>query len=610
MELRGIDYTIIISYFVIALGVGLYFARRAGQSLEEFLISGRSLPWWIAGTSMVATTFAADTPLAVTELVIKNGIAGNWLWWSMAVGAVLTVFLFARLWRRAEVMTDVELAELRYSGKPAAFLRGFRAIYVALFLNSLIIAWVTIAMVTVLKVTVGWDPRFAILVLVGITGLYAVLSGLWGVVITDFLQFIMAMVGCIALAFFAMGKIGGLEGLHQGLVEHFGSSHEVLSFVPSFGANAWLPFQVFCIYLGVLWWASWYPGAEPGGGGYVVQRMASCKDEQHSVLATLWFTVAHYCVRPWPWIFVALAALVLFPELKDAKNPGEGFPMMMNAVLPPGWRGLLLVSFFAAYMSTLSTQINWATSYLVSDFYKRFLVKRARDRHYAIVSRLTTVIILVFGIGMTFLLLQSESIQKQVSNIWKLLLLFGAGTGSVLILRWYWWRVSAWSEISSMIASALGALWIWRMEDLIFNINLIVVKYRIVIAEQLSDELKIAYVTVFSIVIWILVTVCTRPTEERKLLEFYRKVRPGGPGWRRLRKLAPEVQADATLHLDFLNWLLGMVVVFSALFGVGRVLLGRWPSGLALLVAAALAGSLIYRNLAAGRRSAPAREGS
>jgi len=578
MELTGLDLTIIVSYFIIALGVGLYFARRAGTSLEEYLVSGRSLPWWIAGTSMVATTFAADTPLAVTGLVVSDGISGNWLWWGMAVGAMLTVFLFARLWRRAGVMTDVELAELRYSGKPASFLRGFRAVYVALFLNSLIIAWVTIAMVTVLEVTIGWNPTFTILVLVSVTGLYAVLSGLWGVVITDFLQFLMAMAGCIALAWFGLEKIGGIDGLHRGLVEHFGSNHEVLNFVPSFGENAWLPFKVFCIYLGVLWWASWYPGAEPGGGGYVVQRMASCKNEKHSVLATLWFTVAHYCVRPWPWIFVALTALVMFPELKQAKNPGEGFPMMMNAVLPAGWRGLLLVSFFAAYMSTLSTQINWATSYLVSDFYKRFLVKGASDKHYALASRLTTVIVLVFGISATFLLMQSDEISNRVDKIWKLLLLFGAGTGTVLILRWYWWRVSAWSEIASMIASAVGALAIHGRLDV-------------------RGEVEIVYVTLFSIAIWIVVTLITRPTDEKTLLAFYRKVRPGGLGWRRIRALAPEVEADKTLHLDFLNWILGTVLVYSFLFGLGWILFGQTRWGIGLLVVAFLAGTMIYRDL-------------
>ena len=578
MELTGLDYAIIVGYFTVALAVGLYFARRAGSSLEEYIVSGRSLPWWIAGTSMVATTFAADTPLAVTSLVVSDGISGNWLWWNMAIGGVLTVFLFARLWRRAGVMTDVELAEVRYSGKPAAFLRGFRAVYVALFLNSLIIAWVTIAMVTVLKVCVGWDPQVTILVLIAVTGLYAVLSGLWGVVITDFLQFIMAMVGCIVLAWLCMDKIGGLDGLHRGLNDHFGMDHEVLNFIPSFGAKAWLPFNLFCIYLGVLWWASWYPGAEPGGGGYVVQRMASCKNEKHSVLATLWFTVAHYCIRPWPWIFVALAALVMYPELKGAKNPGEGFPMMMSVVLPAGWRGLLLVSFFAAYMSTLSTQINWATSYLVSDFYKRFLVKSGTDRHYAMASRITTVIVLLFGVGMTFLLLNSEQISGRIDRIWKLLLLFGAGTGSVLILRWYWWRVSAWSEIASMLASALGACYLY-------------------FGSELADEVKIVYVTIFSIAAWIVITMLTPPTDEKKLLEFYRKVRPGGVGWKPIRRLAPEVKADQALHLDFLNWILGIVVVFSALFGIGRFLLGHRYSGLGLLVMAVLAGWLISRNL-------------
>lgn len=578
MSLTSLDYAIIIAYFVLALGIGLYFARRAGSSLEEYLVSGRSLPWWIAGTSMVATTFAADTPLAVTSIVISDGISGNWLWWNMAVGSMLTVFLFARLWRRAGVMTDVELAELRYSGKAASFLRGFRAVYVALFLNSLIIAWVTIAMATVLRVTLGWNPVLAILVMVTVTGLYAVLSGLWGVVITDFVQFIMAMTGCIALAWMSMDKIGGLEGLYTGLNTQFGSDHEILRLIPSFGENAWLPMHVFFIYLGVMWWASWYPGAEPGGGGYVAQRMLSCKDEKHSLLSTLWFTVAHYCIRPWPWIFVALAALVMFPELKEAKNPGEGFPMMMSAVLPAGWRGLLLVSFFAAYMSTLSTQINWATSYLVSDFYKRFLVPHASPRHYTLASRLITILVLLFGISMTFYLMQSREIAERVDKIWKLLLLFGAGTGTVLILRWYWWRVNAWSEIASMIASAVGAL---------------AIRGRLGVRE----EVEIVYVTMFSIAIWIVVTLLTKPTEESKLLEFYRKVRPGGWGWRRIQRLAPDVEADQGLHLDFLNWILGTAFVFSVLFGVGHLLLGKPASGIGLLVAAVLAGALIMRTM-------------
>ena len=608
MELTSLDFAIIIFYFVIALGIGFYFARRAGRSLEEYIVSGRSLPWWIAGTSMVATTFAADTPLAVTELVIKRGIAGNWLWWSMAVGAMLTVFLFARLWRRAEVMTDVELAEVRYSGKPAAFLRGFRAIYVALFLNSLILAWVTIAMITVLEVTVGWDPYQSIVVLMAITGLYVVMSGLWGVVITDFVQFIIAMVGCIALAWFAVDHVGGIHGLKTGLADHFGSNHEVLNLIPSFGKNAWLPFSSFCVYLGVMWWASWYPGAEPGGGGYVVQRMASCKDEKHAVLATLWFTVAHYCIRPWPWILVALAALVMFPELKNDPYPGSGFPMMMNAVLPAGFRGLLLVSFLAAYMSTLSTQVNWATSYLVNDFCKRFLIPDESEKCYTLVSRLVSIIIIMMGILATFYILRSEKIKDQVTEIWKLLLLLGAGTGSVLILRWYWWRVNAWSEITSMIASALGAYWIYGREDLFFDINLYFTRIQFMVTENLTDEMKIVWVTLISVVAWLVVTFFTRPTEEKKLLEFYRKVRPGGIGWRSIRKLAPEVQPDGTLHLDFFNWILGMIVVFTALFGVGRIILGRSLEGMLLILVAIFSGYLIYRNLIGRDRLSPTKE--
>lgn len=593
MVLSGLDYVIIICYFVLALAVGLYYVKRAGTSLEEYIVSGRSLPWWIAGTSMVATTFAADTPLAVTELVVKNGIAGNWLWWNLAIGAILTVFLFARLWRRAGVMTDVELAELRYSGKPATFLRGFRAVYVALFLNSIIIAWVTIAMVTVLKVTVFHNIETvkilgitmgveyaAVIGLALMTGFYVILSGLWGVVITDFIQFIIAMVGCIALAWFGLDKVGGVDGLREGLAQHFGNDNGILNFFPRFGESSWMPLQVFCVYMGILWWASWYPGAEPGGGGYVVQRMASCKDERHSVLATLWFTIAMFCIRPWPWIFVALVAMVLHPELTGFANPGEGFPMMMNELLPAGWRGLLLISFFAAFMSTLSTQVNWATSYLVSDFYKRFLVKDGSNKHYAIVSRIITALILVLGVCVTFYVMGSKEISSQVNKLWKLLLLFGAGTGSVLILRWYWWRISAWSEISSMIASAVAAFYFYFFTDF-------------------TDEMKIVYVTIISIVVWIIVTMLTKPTEDNKLVEFYRKVRPGGIGWRRIGKLAPEVVPDSTLHLDFLNWVLGVTVVFTFLFGLGRVLLGQVISGIGLLVLSVIIGAIISRNLKA-----------
>jgi Na+/proline symporter len=338
VELAVLDWAVVIAYLAFALGIGLLFRGRAGRSLTDYFVSGRSLPWWLAGTSMVATTFAADTPLAVTGLVAKHGLAGNWFWWSFALGGMITVFLYARLWRRAGVLTDVELVEIRYGGKPAAFLRGFRALYIALLVNSIIIGWVTGAMVTVLQYTVfsGESAAHAnewlmIVVLLAIVGVYATLAGLWGVVVTDFFQFLIAMVGSIALAVVAVGHLGGVDALRLRVAENFGSGEQAFSYLPDFSAaDPWMPVSIFLIMLFVQWWASWYPGAEPGGGGYVVQRMASAKDERHSVLATLWFQIAHYCVRPWPWLLVAFAALAMYPDLREASDPGAGFPMVMR----------------------------------------------------------------------------------------------------------------------------------------------------------------------------------------------------------------------------------------------------------------------------------------
>jgi SSS family solute:Na+ symporter len=317
MTLTFVDWLIICAYMAISLGIGLLFSKRAGKSIEEFFVSGRALPWWLAGTSMVATTFAADTPLAVTGLVIKNGIAGNWLWWNFAIGGMLTVFLYARLWRRAGIITDAEFAELRYGGKPASFLRGFRALYLAIPMNCLIVGWVTNAIVKVLNVTMGFGKTETLIGAMAITAVYSVLAGLWGVVITDAFQFIIAMTGCIVLAVLALGTVGGMGGLISGLTAKYGAGQQSLNFFPDFfAAEPWMPLTAFLIYIGMTWWASWYPGAEPGGGGYVVQRMASCKDEKHSLLATLWFQIAHYALRPWPWIIVALVALYHYPELR------------------------------------------------------------------------------------------------------------------------------------------------------------------------------------------------------------------------------------------------------------------------------------------------------
>jgi Na+/proline symporter len=386
MDFNALDWTIVALYFLVALAIGLAFSRRAGANLTEYFVSGRNLPWWIAGTSMVATTFAADTPLAVTGLIAKNGLAGNWFWWAYAAGGMLTVFVFARLWRRAEVLTDVELVELRYSGAAASALRGTRALYIALIVNPIIIGWVTNAMVTILKETVLKDPELSALaassagsaldwyIILGcllIVGIYSTVSGMWGVAVTDAVQFVLAMTGCIALAYFAASSVGGMHALENQLITGFDDGQQLLRFLPDFNAeNAWMPLHIFMIIFCVQWWATWYPGAEPGGGGYVVQRMASCRDEKHAQYATLWYQFAHYCLRPWPWLVVAFVALATYPELVKHKDPGVGYAWIMRDVSPHGLRGLLLATFFAAFMSTISTQVNWGASYLMRDVYR------------------------------------------------------------------------------------------------------------------------------------------------------------------------------------------------------------------------------------------------
>ncbi len=664
MVLTRLDIGVIVGYLVLILGIGLLFGRRAGKSMEEFFISGRALPWWIAGTSMVATTFAADTPLAVTGLVIKNGIAGNWVWWAYAVGGMLTVFLYARLWRRSRVITDVELVELRYSGPEASFLRGFRALYLAILMNCLIVGWVCNAMVKVLNVTLRPEeiPALApkilaltnwlnhslgtawtttnvanvsmLLLLLGITGLFSAVSGLWGVSITDFIMFWVAMAGCIVLAILAVGAVGGMEGLKAGLAKTYGQNNDMLSFIPNFfKEKPLMPVAAFFVFIGVTWWASWYPGAEPGGGGYVVQRMASCKDEKHSLLATLWFTIAHYALRPWPWILVALAAVVMFPGLAaPGADADAGFPRVMATVLPAGMRGLLLVAFFAAFMSTISTQINWGSSYVVNDFYKRFIRPDATQRHYTRASRITTLIILFLGTVVSFWI-------TSVAGAWKLMLTIGAGTGMVFLLRWYWWRINAWSEISSMVASLAIALFLiyafaWPPDYVfIFGITIATYVTMIIIALvlgqyflklkrainvttivtiavmtivlilfllnpiELADYHRIIITAVSTMLVWLLVTYLTEPVKEERLIDFYRKVRPGGRLWAPVRKLAPDVIPDKRLGGNIYCWFLGTVTVYSFLFGMGNILLGSLARGVLLILLGLLGGTGIYIRL-------------
>src|ERR1043166_243805 len=456
MNLNLLDWAVIAAYFLFNLGIGLYYARRARGSTTEFFLSGRNVPWWLAGTSMVATTFAADTPLVVTGLVATNGIAGNWLWWNLVMSGMLTVFFYARLWRRAGVMTDIEFAELRYSGKPAAFLRGFRALYLGLPINCIILGWVNLAMVKILEITLGVSKRGAIMIVIGMllfTAFYTAISGLWGVLVTDLFQFALKMGMVIVLAILAVNAVGGIDGLKTqiGALDAAAGGGSRLAFFPSTD-SAWMPAITLFVYLGVNWWASWYPGAEPGGGGYVAQRIFSARTERDGLFATLWFNIAHYAVRPWPWILTALASIVLYPNLVD-KESGYVQTLMDPAVFPPALRGIMLAAFAAAYMSTIGTQLNWGASYVVNDCYRRFLRRDAAEREYVVVSQLVTVGLMLVSIYVTLHL-------SSIEQAWKLLIVTGAGTGTVLLLRWFWWRINAWSEVSAMAAAAIVSLYL------------------------------------------------------------------------------------------------------------------------------------------------------
>lgn len=568
MVLSFIDWSFIAAYFVFALGVGLYFSKKAGANIENFFISGRSLPWWIAGTSMVATTFGADTPLAVTEIVAKNGIAGNWLWWNFALGGMLTVFLFSKLWRRSEVLTDIEFTELRYSGKPAAILRGFRALYLGLPINCMIMAWGILAMSSILGVTFSFSKSKAIIISLSIAVIYSVLSGFWGVVATDLLQFLIAMIGSISLAVISVRHVGGMEVLKTKLIS---SNPEVLNFFPELGSVAF-PFLTFFVYIAVQWWATWYPGSEPGGGGYVAQRMLATKDEKHSVFATLWFNIAHYALRPWPWILVALASLVVFPDLSD---PKMGYPKMMVTFLPAGLKGLMLAAFFGAFMSTIDTHLNWGASYIVNDFYKRFIKRAASSSHYVLVSRIAVILIMVFA-GFTAYWMES------IKGGWELLLAIGAGTGLIYILRWYWWRVNAWSEIAAMACS--------------FVVAMILLKTPLGGGGELNWAYRILLTVGITTCVWLIITFLTRPVDKDHLIRFYQKIRPGGL-WEKIKKEIPGIKSEGTLLPDIFNWILGTVLIYSALFGFGKIILLEARKGLIFLVITIVSAFFLYKNL-------------
>jgi Na+/proline symporter len=578
---------VISGYFLFNLAIGFYYRGRAGRNTSEFFLSGRNAPWWLAGTSMVATTFAADTPLAVTGMVARNGIAGNWLWWSFVASGMLTVFLFARLWRRSGVMTDVEFTELRYAGRPAAVLRGFRAFYLGVPINCIILGWVNLAMVKILSLILGVNRDVALAIVVGMIGLtsfISTLSGLWGVLVTDLFQFVVKMTMVIVLAVAAVRAVGGIDSLKlqlaaidraKGLAT--GTTGSALSFVPSLN-SAWMPIMTFLVYISLNWWATWYPGAEPGGGGYIAQRMFSAKDEKHSLLATLWFNIAHYAVRPWPWVLVGLAAVVLYQRDPGfLEDPETGYIRVMIDHLPAWLRGTMVAAFAAAFMSTVGTQLNWGASYLVNDLYRRFLRTKASDRHYVNVSRVATVLLTLISAVIT-------RYMDSIAYAWQLLLVTGAGTGTVLILRWYWWRINAWSEVSAMIAAAVVS-----------------VALQTVFGMSSADPLGFAHIMLITVVattaIWLAVTFMTPPEPNEQLLGFYRRVRPPAALWGPVARLATEIPQSRNLRYDLFDWIAGCVLIYGALFGAGKVILREYLPGAGFLLLALGAGWYIYRDL-------------
>jgi|SRR3989338_3817911 len=571
MGLALIDWVIIGLYLALSLGIGVYFSRRASKDVGEYFLSGRNLPWWLLGTSMVATTFASDTPLAITEYVRNEGIWRNWFWWNAALGGLLSIFLFSRLWVRAGVLTDNELTELRYSGRPAAILRGFKAVYFFTIYNFVVMGWVIQAMATILQVTLGIPREMqwaAIILCICIALAYSTLAGFWGVVITDLVQFSLAMGSSIILAICCLGAVGGITGLKERLAQVGGTEAKML-FLPPFDTTPSSffdsPFFTFLVFVLMMWWASHWAD----GGGYIIQRMLSAKTEGHALLGTLWFNLANHALRPWPWIIVALVTMVTFPNVEPERSK-EAYPLAINAFLPAGLKGLMIASLLGAFMSTIDTHVNWGSSYFINDIYKRFLVKSATERHYVLVSRLASVGIMAAA-GVVAARLDS------ITKAWEFLAPMAAGIGPVLILRWFWWRVNAWSEISALLTSV------------IINIFLVTRGVRI--------QHKFIIIVPLSLVIWIAVTLLTRPEPKEKLVEFYKRVRPGG-FWRPIQKELPGLEKGVLGWGFLVEWLSGVALIYGATFGIGKLIFQEYGQGLILLGIATLGAMVISYKLA------------
>jgi Na+/proline symporter len=580
MRLTTLDRVIIALSIVVAFLPALLFARRAGSSTAEFFTSGRAAPWWLVGVSMVATTFSTDTPNLVTNFVREHGVANNWAWWSFLLTGMMTVMLYARMWRRSGVLTDLEFYEIRYAGRPARLVRGFRAVYLGLFFNCVIMGAVNLAAAKIANILLGWPMGRTLLVCALLNVIFAATSGLWGVLVADLIQFGIAMTGSIAAAYFSLGRpeVGGLHGLLTKL------DPKTLAFLPDFGDWS-LTLTVLVMPLAVQWWAVWYPGAEPGGGSYIAQRMLASKSEQDALAGTLFFNVAHYALRSWPWIIVALASLLVFPTLDDI---ARAFPYVDRALigndiaypamltfLPAGFAGVMIAGLLAAYVSTMVTHLNWGSSYLVHDLYRRFLRPGASERHYVMAGRLATAGLMVAASGMTYLL-------GSAREAFQLLLSIGAGTGLLYLLRWFWWRVNAWSEISAMVSS-------------------FVVAAGFLIAKQMGADVRdhvalLATVGATSVV-WISTTVLTRPTDAATLVRFYELVRPAGSAWAPIAAKARSGIAGDSLPQALLGWLLGCAFVYAGLFGTGSLVYGRMPQFAVWLVVFVVSGIGVRRVL-------------
>ena len=577
MNLNYLDWISISIYICLVLYLGIFLSKKSIDSVSDFFTANKEIPWWLSGISMVATTFAADTPLAVTGIVILSGISGNWVWWGFILSGLFTTFLFAKLWHRSNVTTDTELIELRYSGKAAKFLRGFRALYLAIPINCIILGWVTSAMAKIITAATGQDAWQIIICLYVLTTFYIAVSGIRGVIFTDFLQFFIAMSGSFVVMYFALNHdaVGGLSNLVSkiSLNEKY-SQH--INILPSFSEGGTITLLMFCIYFAVQWWSTWYPGAEPGGGGYVAQRMFSTKSDKDALKASLLFNIFHYGVRPWPWIITALCILFIYPISNPDSilhsDPEISYAYFMIDFIPSGLKGLLIIAFLSAFMSTVSTQINWGSSYIVNDFYSRFIRRRnsfisesVANKHYVFISRLATILIM-------FLSMISSYYIDSIQGAWKLLISIGAGTGLVYMLRWYWWRINAFSEISAMIAAFIG--------------------YLLSVYLEFDEAYTIIFTTLFTTVSWISVTLLTPPEPKEILLSFYKKVKPLGNGWSKVTN-----SSNGSILPSLLNVFLGLITIQGFLFGTGKILLQETYTGILILFAGITAMILLVRRI-------------